>query len=73
MLLEDRDFLPSVYHSLIDGVGGGQVDHLAEDHPVVHLVVHVIPGLLYLELVRHILVTAHGVINPVSEGGLLLI
>ena len=39
--LEYRYVSARVDHPLVDGVGGGEVDHLAEDHAVVHLLVHV--------------------------------
>ena len=47
--LEYGEFLPLVDDSLVDGVDRGQVDHLAEDDAVVHLLVHVTAGILDTE------------------------
>ena len=44
--LEYRELLSLVDDSLVDGVDRGQVDHLAEDDAVVHLLVHVTAGIL---------------------------
>ena len=73
MLLEDGDLLSCVDDPLVYGVWGSEVDHLAEDHTVVHLLVQVVPRLLDLELVDHVLVAAHVVVDPVGKGSLLLI
>ncbi len=45
--LENGDGDPLVEDPLIDGVGWGEVDHLAQDHTVVQLGVHVRPVLLH--------------------------
>ena len=70
--LEYRNVNAGVDDPLVDGVGGGEVDHLAEDHPVVHLLVEVAPALPQLQLVSNVAVLAEGSVDPVSEGCLLL-
>ena len=41
LYLEYGDLGPGVDHSLVYGVGGGHVDHLAQQHAIVHLLIHV--------------------------------
>ena len=57
----------------VHSVGTGQVDHLAEHHPVVRLGVHVVPVARQRQLVGHVAVADEGVVDPVSEGNLLFV
>ena len=58
---------------LVNGVWAGDVDHLAEDDAVIHLLVHVAPGLIQRQEVLHVLVVLQVVVDPLAEGGLLLV
>ena len=71
--LEDGNLLAGVDDPGVHGVGTGQVDHLAEHHPVVRLGVHVVPVAGQRQFVGHVAVAVEGVVDPVSEGDLLLI
>ena len=44
--LEDGQFVASVDDSLINGIDRGQVDHLAQDDAIVHLLIHITPSIL---------------------------
>ena len=44
--LEDGQFVASVDDSLINGIDRGQVDHLAQDDAIVHLLIHIAPSIL---------------------------
>ena len=70
--LEYRNVDAGVDDPLVYGVRGGEVDHLAEDHAVVHLLVQLRPALLQLQLVSNVRVLAEVRVDPVSEGCLLL-
>ena len=71
--LENYNVLALVDGPLVHSVGNCEVDHLAEHHPVIHLGVHVRPVLSQLQLVRHVGIIGQRVVDPVSEGDLLLI
>ena len=58
---------------LVNGVWAGDVDHLAEDDAVIHLLVHIAPGLIQRQEVLHVLVVLQVVVDPLAEGGLLLV
>ena len=70
--LENGNILSLVDHPLVDGVGSGEVDHLAQDDPVVHLLVHVAAVLAQPQLVPEVRVPAEVGVDPVCEGCLLL-
>ena len=71
--LEYRELSALVDHPLVYGVGGGEVDHLAENDAVVHLLVHVATGLIDGQQVFDVPVSLQVVVDPLAEGGLLLI
>ena len=68
--LEYRNVDAGVDDPLVYGVRGGEVDHLAQNDPVVHLLVEVCPA--QLQLVSNVRVLAEVRVDPVSEGCLLL-
>ena len=71
--LEYWNVLPLVDDPLINGLRSNKVDHLAENDPIVHLLVQVAPVLAEPHLVPQVLVLAQVVVDPVREGRLLLI
>ena len=71
--LKNGNVLAGVDGPAVHGVGTGEVDHLAQHHPVVCLGVHVPPVALQGQLVRHVGVASECVVDPVREGDLLLV
>ena len=71
--LKNGNVLAGVDGPAVHGVGTGEVDHLAQHHPVVCFGVHVPPVARQGQLVRHVGVASECVVDPVREGDLLLV
>ena len=71
--LEYRELTALIDDPHVNGVWAGDVDHLTEDNSVIHLLVHVAPGLIQRQEMLDVLVLLQVGVDPLAEGGLLLV